>query len=922
MANKPNIKTPQFVRDNPLAAATLSKLNKSSMSGLNGNTLESLTLELPNIADSVNEKIKNNESVLELFPDIELAIQIIVSSIISPNDMLSTNSIYVSPNIKLPPDVTNALTDTIKKHINVNYNLDDNLYDIVKETMFTKGATAFAIIPEASLDDVINPDYNGQISIESINNHYTKTSILGKTDSITCSVEELRTRDKTKHLSLNILSKESVTDKTKTIEVNENTLGIQIIDNPSILKVGNSRFNNIKKRAASKIKGYGISREDIGTEEDLSELDALFKNNDRLPMATINSINTIDTASRESIGMPMTFKLPIESVIPVYALNDVSKHLGYFVLLDENGLPLDIRDDVAKANNANLIQTTGNIENAKSTMIDRAKSALYGITKVDATIDNMEDIYGELVENLIKQKLKNGDYEEIADIKSNADIYRVMFFRTLRAQTTKLLFLPSELVAYYAFEYRDNGTGKSLLEKNAILFSIRGILLFATLMGNIKNSITTTEVTADIDEQIADPEKIMQTIISEVMKTREQQLPIGVTKINDLVDWIHREGFKFKFTHPGLPKIDIDTSDSAPSKIIPDDTLDQNIRDRQYMSFGLTPEIVASGTADAFATSVVAKNLLFAKRMAAKQKQLNVMRTDHVRKIIKSDMDLQNKMYNIIEANLKEIMKYAKNKKLSESEDAATVNDVKKSEVVDYIISIFADEIVVELPEAQQTEANHINEAFRTYKDTLSEYIDAILSSQAIPSEMLGNIGTNLDQFKELIKGIYLRKWMTDNGYLPEISEFFTLRDDGKPMFDALGDFESFYNIMSESIINFTKKHNKTVEKINKKLEKLSTPDGGGSSYSSDSSDDGEDQNENNQDQNEENTGEESGGDNGDTGDTGGEEKDTPKNDEDEGEDLMKQLESAGSEDEGKEDKEEKEDNKEEKKEDSKPEDK
>ena len=136
MANKPNIKTPQFVRDNPLAAATLSKLNKSSMSGLNGNTLESLTLELPNIADSVNEKIKNNESVLELFPDIELAIQIIVSSIISPNDMLSTNSIYVSPNIKLPPDVTNALTDTIKKHINVNYNLDDNLYDIVKETIY------------------------------------------------------------------------------------------------------------------------------------------------------------------------------------------------------------------------------------------------------------------------------------------------------------------------------------------------------------------------------------------------------------------------------------------------------------------------------------------------------------------------------------------------------------------------------------------------------------------------------------------------------------------------------------------------------------------------------------------------------------------------------------------------------------------
>ena len=191
MAKQPKIKTPNFVRDNPLAAATISKLTKSSMSGMNGKSIEQLTMELPQIAMSVKDKIKNNDSILELFPDIELAIQIIVSSIISPNDMMSTNSVYYGPNIKLPPDVVSTLTETIKKHINLNYNLDGELYNLVKETMFTKGATAYAIIPEASLDDIINPDYNGQISMESIENFYSKTNILGKSSSISCSVEDL-----------------------------------------------------------------------------------------------------------------------------------------------------------------------------------------------------------------------------------------------------------------------------------------------------------------------------------------------------------------------------------------------------------------------------------------------------------------------------------------------------------------------------------------------------------------------------------------------------------------------------------------------------------------------------------------------------------------------------------------------------------
>jgi len=45
---------------------------------------------------------------------------------------------------------------------------------------------------------------------------------------------------------------------------------------------------------------------------------------------------------RKSIGKPMLMKLPTESTIPVFIPGDPSNHIGYFVMLDGNGKPLEL----------------------------------------------------------------------------------------------------------------------------------------------------------------------------------------------------------------------------------------------------------------------------------------------------------------------------------------------------------------------------------------------------------------------------------------------------------------------------------------------------------------------------------------------------------------------------------------------------
>lgn len=808
------IKIPTFVRENPIASATFSKLNQAR-NGLNKVELESLLTDLPAVAQSTYARIQNNDTILELFPDVELAMQIVVSSIVSPNDLITVNSRYISPNLKIPEDIKASLANTIKNHIEDNYHLDDILYEDLKEVLFTRGGLAYGIIPEAAVDDAINPDFNGQITVESITNFYTKTSILGLSKPLICSIEEDRTgtalsSSNNKRFTVSSVQPDKPSKDTAT--VTEDMLGIQIIDNPSYLNLANLRLDRIHKNVSSKIPGYlGTEAYEDKIKQQEVDLDLLFKPNDRLPEDRLKRINTVDTASRRSLGKPMVIKFPIESVIPVYTLNDVTKHLGYFILLDEQGAPINIEGEIETCE-------TGGAAN----MINKAKQALYGIIKEDTTLDNMESIYGQLVERMIKDKLRNGQYGDIVDIKEDADIYRVMFYRALKAQNTKILFLPAELVAFYAFKYRDNGTGKSLLEENAILFSLRAILLFSKLMATVKNSITITDVAVEMDEQIADPVKMKDVIMSEVLKTRQAQLPIGVTKIDDIVDWIHKVGFRFKFTHPGLPNLDINVTDVNSNKVIPDDSLDEELRKMQYMSFGLTPEIVEAGYSSDFATTVAAKNLLFAKRISVLQARLNVMRTIHVRKLIKSDMFLQEKLRSILESNFKDIYKYVKDDKIDVNETMDDFDGIKRKEMVEYVISKYANEIWVELPKTQMTEADAMKASYEAYKDALTDYLDTVLSDQGgFPSAIAGKLGENIESIKSMVMSVFLRKWMADNNYMQEVTDFLSLREDGKPVFDAFADYNMVYTTLSESFLAWYKDYKKERAKVDDKLDKL-----------------------------------------------------------------------------------------------------
>jgi len=793
MSNK-KFKIPNITRNNPELAAVISKLNTSEDERFN--IADALTGDMPDISNGIKDKLVNNENIVQLFPDVDLSIQIIVSSILSPNDLMTTSLNYSSPEINIPSSLKSLLLEEIKDSFSKNVDIKTKLPTIVRESLFTKGAYIEAIIPESNLDLAITG--TGEVSVENyldskyLSDNNVKLSPNGISD-FTISLEDYGIGN----------------GNIKLVSSNEKLdLGFEIIDDPSIMVAKDKIIDGM----VNSVSNTTLSNEDS---DKIKQMDNIFRTTFEDEEPFISMENTV----RSNIGKPLIQKIPVEATIPVHVSGDTSKHIGYFILLDENGSPITTIDKPLNGDEEVTNMFTGESKDNKLNIINKATTALTGITKTVPKLKDMEKIYSAVITKQIKQSLANGNFKSIAEVNDDSDIYRIMFSRALKSKKTRVLYIPSNMINYYAFDYRDNGTGLSMLEKVSMLFSIRAIILFTRLMANIKNSITTTEVSATLSENDINPTKTMEKIISETMKTRQTYLPLGLSKIEDLVDWTHKVGFKYNFKHPGLPDMDISTSDENTSKVIPDDELDDMIQEHIIMSFGLTPEMVKSGYESDFATTIISNNILLSKRIMQYQDKLAPMISKHVRTYINADANLQNRLSSIIKNNMASITKRFK----KDTKD--NINIPKDADISDYIINSYINEMTITLPQPAVQETENMKDAFEKYLGSLDDYLEIVISEDALPEEFTGDISSKMDDLKSIIKTVLSRKWMSDNGYLNEINEFLTTDEDGKPVFNILDEYNLHIDKLSAALIPFLKVNKKITNKYDDKLDNIDNDD-------------------------------------------------------------------------------------------------
>lgn len=779
------------IKKDPNGAALFSKM----IANPDKKKIDINNLNFINISQQTNSLLRNNEDILDLFPDTQLGIRILTSSILSPNDMVSDKLTFTSPDIRLPSSVKMILTDTIKDYIYSNYSFLDNLNTIVEEALITKGAYVQAIIPEASVDDVIH-----QRVKESI---FSTESLVKLVDDNYKGEFEISNESFVTHVY-----------NGKSDKISQEDLGVNITNNYNILNVRNIALEAMEDFNLNKLNTgltFGPSTED---------LDDLFINPNTYKYQRVQEITNGKDASRLSLSKPLVMKLPVDSVVPIHVVGDPSKHIGYFVLLDENGNPIDYKS-LEYTNDAmmqSFLQYESNTGMNRFSLVDKAKANLNQQVGKDIILNNLSDLYSNVVGSMIEKRLKLGNLWKLGEIDDVADVYRTMLTRALKHQRTNLLYLPKELVNYFAYDYRDNGTGKSLMEKNSVLYSIRAILLFTKLMAQVKNSVTNTKVTVNLDEDDPDPEKTIADITNLAMHSRRTIFPFGVINVKDLSQWAQSLGFYFDFKGNGIPNMEVNFEDTSTNKTIPDTAIDEDIRRMIFMGFGIPAELMDAGIQPEFATTVVSNNILFAKYILQLQKKTNRCLKDLVRKIILNDGVLQAKFRNTIIENITDIKKHMKSE--LRLEDDEVDKRLTTTSVCNYIIKKYAMELEVTLPEPEVSEADSLQKALDAYKSNLESYLDLILDSGVLTDKYLGKFSGEIDGIKGLVKAVLIKKWAEENNFLPEVSEILTKDIDDKPFIDLNDELSNFINSLAEFVVPIFKTIDKEKTNLDKKMDK------------------------------------------------------------------------------------------------------
>lgn len=795
----------KIIENNPKITPILPKLIASrSMTQIDPtkNKINFNRSTLQTIYEKIRNLRENNKNIIKLFPDVELAIQILISSILSPKKMTDIQlNFKLDGTFKIDPNALTEILELIKDYILKEYELEDKLPEILREALFNSGAYVLAIIPESSVDEIINTDLIASYSTEEFK---LRSSLLIK--SITRPINILNIqRDEAVEFNPSNVSLESF---SKYLASQAN---VYITDNFNVLKFGKIKERITKSLITNSVrKNSSISLESM---DKLNYLDLFRQKETVIKDKELETVKLKTETKRKSIGKPMVVKFPTEAVIPVFIPGNESEHIGYFVLLDEDGKPLVTEltnTDIDKLNH--FVNFNDNTQSIQSPIRKAYNNLIYNNTK-DVNVSDLFEIYKDILEQQLYNSIKNSLYGSDVTISNKNDIYFLMFTRALAEQKTILLFIPKELVIYFAFYYNEIGVGKSLLENLTILSSLRAILLFARVMAYAKQSIDVTKVNISLDPNDPDPEKTIEQVQDAVLKLRQNFFPLGINNPIDLVNWIQRAGLQFSYeNNPLLPNIKIDFENQNLTHTIPNSDLEEELRKQTIIALGLSPETVDNGFSPEFATTVVNNNILLSKRIAIYQKTLKKHLSKLVSVIIYNDEELRNKLRSSLLDKLQTLS-------ANFTDEENNLYTQNKAEFIEYYIDKIGEALYIDLPKPENTNIANLSAEYDLYKENLEKVIDSIISPEIFDANISGELANYIDTIKNVYKHHLLRQWMINNNYYPEVFDItITNKEEADNIIEFINNHLVHTMRNSTQLLNVVDKYKRAIMKDMEKL--------------------------------------------------------------------------------------------------------
>lgn len=787
-----------------------------------------------NVTDKTANNIADNRNMMQLLPDIELAKQILINSILSPNDMLSCELAF-NCEADLLGELQGPMLQIIEDFFKKSYGIEQLMPTMLEDILFKAGSYPMAIIPESAVDDAINsPERVSVATLESIRhelgdgNNARTTGILGSNskntdrNAYTVGLENLRHGQATTPVDSTVWHTSAM---------------LRVTDNPNVMKqpLLMQKITTDRIRDRMDLRQISTENRDQKKVTDAQLRASLFRSRTYIntPVVQLKPKSLLEKAT---VGHPLVMSLPAESVIPVHTPGNPDEHIGYFVLLDQTGNPLnkaiisDYYTDLATNINQNK-DLSSQLLNITRRSIEGRKPGNNELLDIDSAMQ----LYMDVVEQDLMQRLRNGVYGENVAIARPQEVYRIMLARACAKMYTQLLYVPAQVMTYMAFDYNKYGVGMSLLENTKIIGSLRAMTLFANTMAGIKNSVGHVELNIELDPNDPDPGDTIEKLMHEYVKTRQAAYPIGASNPLDIVNYLQAAGVEVTTTgHPGWPTTKMSVNDKQTNRPKVDTELEDSLRKRHLMSLGVAPETVELSMGADFATSVIQSNLLLAKRALVMGKKFTFHLTDFIKKFTLNSQILMDQLKAEIE----------KDKEL------VTKLDPQGKYGVEGLVIYFISLLEVSLPEPNLKGLAMQLEAFDEYNKALDACIPAFISQDIFDSTNIGELSNTMGSTIAVIKAYFQRKWLRENNVLPELFDMMSHTEDDDHAFDLLDSHKEHMESIGRSILTYMKAALQAKQKFDAEVLKMSggesipdtggtAPSGGGGGSESDTTDEG-----------------------------------------------------------------------------------
>ncbi len=459
----------------------LVSLRRSVSPNVHG-SLAALRNKIRTTTDKISEIVTKNETYMDMLPEADKAADIIVTSTMSPIDMYG-NKLTVVVDTKLVPDelTRNALQTMLIEYVNTTLGIGEKLRIWIRLAMFKLGAVSALVVPRGVLtimvDSQVDADGNTVAATKDgvttgledfSDNTATALDITPNLSGIDVSFEALsELQGDEYHIDKIKATKQSgvagiVQDLTKSLE---GCLGISL--DISKIRTASEALRASKKKILEKteVAGLGTLVKQVGQTKTLV-----------IPNAD---------PSEKLEGEPIITRLPTSSVFPVIIPGSPEEKLGYFIVIDKYGNPL----------NADIADTPCSTASTSSFVEVYSNQVSAGTINVrgEAQAESASRIFDVVLQNILSSSAGEFDMSNFS-VSNYSAMSRLVFSRVLKKEKINLIFVPAESLMYLAYDFRDDGTGKTVTESVSTLAALRTTTLVAKVVSILTNATDITKI--------------------------------------------------------------------------------------------------------------------------------------------------------------------------------------------------------------------------------------------------------------------------------------------------------------------------------------------------------------------------------------------------------------------------------------------